>query len=296
MRFILAACLGVSLSVCHFTDALADPQLLGNPNGGTVMVSSSMINALNPYTNTATGSIEISAAATLTNEGGAVFDNESGGLLTNYGTIDNAVSGRIDNLNGATVDNDGDIINHGTFHNAGSIISTTFNNRGMLTNSDTFTNNLSFFNYSGGTLSNDGTFNSNGGNFNNSGTIAGTGSMLGTINDAGVMGPGNSILSPATATGVISIDGEWNKTAGSTKIELAGQSDGGGDKALTEFDWLEVNGNVNLISGLQVLLIDGFALTEGMSFDIVRVGGSLSGEFNGLPEGAVFGTFSSIDL
>ncbi len=274
MRFIFAACLGVSLSVCHFTDAVADPQLPGDPNGGNVTVSGSMINALDPYTNTSSGSIEILGGATLTNEVGATLTNEGGGVIQNNGGV---------------------IVNHGNFLNTGLVTSATFDNRGQLSNTNTFTNNLLFTNYSGGTFSNDGTFNSTG-TFNNSGTIHGTGSMTGTINDAGMMAPGNSIESPANLTGVISIDGEWNKTAGFTKIELAGESDGGGDKALTEFDWLEVNGNVNLNSSLQVILVDAFALTEGMSFDIVRVGGSLSGEFDGLPEGALVGTFSSRDL
>jgi len=94
----------------------------------------------------------------------------------------------------------------------------------------------------------------------------------------------------------LTLTGDLNKTAGSIDIELGGLFDGGGDKSLTEFDWLDVTGNVDLAGLLNVSLIDDFSLAGGMSFDFLRVDGTLKGQFDGFGEGGLVGNFSGTDL
>ena len=57
-----------------------------------------------------------------------------------------------------------------------------------------------------------------------------------------------------------------------------------------------MTGNVQLAGVLDVLLIDGFELAEGMSFNFLRVGGTLTGQYDGLDEGGLVGNFSGEDL
>ena len=41
---------------------------------------------------------------------------------------------------------------------------------------------------------------------------------------------------------------------------------------------------------------DGFELAEGMSFNILRIGGTLTGQYDGLGEGDLVGNFGDEDL
>ena len=159
-------------------------------------------------------------------------------------------------------------------------------NYGELTNTGTLTN--------AGTLTNDGILNTSSGTFINNGTINGGGTILGHINDSGTLSPGT--LSPGTSADIVTIDGNWIKTGGSKEVDLGGLFSGGSDKSRTEFDWVDVTGNVELAGLLDVQLIDGFNLFRGMSFDILRVGGTLTGQYDGLGEGALVGNFGGEDL
>jgi hypothetical protein len=47
---------------------------------------------------------------------------------------------------------------------------------------------------------------------------------------------------------------------------------------------------------LDVYLIDNFQLLAGMSFDILKVGGTLTGQYDGLGEGSLVGNYSGTDL
>ena len=89
---------------------------------------------------------------------------------------------------------------------------------------------------------------------------------------------------------------DLRQTAGSTEIELGGLFDGGGDKSLTEYDWIDVSGDVVLGGTLDVMLIDTFSLSSDMSFDFLRVAGTLSGQYDGLGEGDLVGNFGGQDL
>ena len=144
-------------------------------------------------------------------------------------------------------------------------------------------------NYNGGTLFNIGSIHTTSGTFTNNGTYTGSGHISGSWTDHGVVKPGNS-------AGVVTIDGNYYKRARSKETELGGEFHGGGDKSLTEFDWLHVTGDVELAGALNVYLIDSFELLAGMSFDILKVGGTLTGQYDGLDEGRRVGSFSGTNL
>ena len=328
--FLLCAAL-----VCFSSSARAQ-QLPGNPNSGLITVSSSVVNALNPYTNKTDGTINIEVSGTLTNygtlnnqrylknwhqlnnESGGTLTNELGGMLTNYGTLDN--DGTLTNelggmlTNYGTLDNDGTLTNElggmlynmGTLNNNGTLNNeageTHWHNWGTLNNNGTLTNALGGTLYNMGPLTNYGTLNNNGtltnyGTlYNNAtltnalgGTLTGTGHINGNVYGSGTIAPGNS-------AGVFTIDGHLTHYDGGHQIELGGIFNGGRDHTLTEFDWLDVTGDVELAGTLEVYLIDSFELLAGMSFEILKVGGTLTGQYDGLDEGRKVGSFSGTNL
>ncbi|MEQ1904803.1 MAG: choice-of-anchor tandem repeat NxxGxxAF-containing protein, partial [Pirellulaceae bacterium] len=74
-----------------------------------------------------------------------------------------------------------------------------------------------------------------------------------------------------------------------TFIELGGLSTG-------QFDQMLVLGDLNLNGDLLVSLIDGHSLAANQFYLIGDIGGSLSGQFNGLGEGSLVGNFGGVDL
>lgn len=117
------------------------------------------------------------------------------------------------------------------------------------------------------------------------GDVSGPGSFFGsgTATFTGSFSPG---ASPAE----VDVEGSLAFDDTNTlEIELAGILDG-------EFDALLVQGDVSLDGMLDVSLLAGFAPLVGQQFEILDVGGSLSGQFTGLDEGAVAGTFGATDL
>ena len=262
--------------VCVPSSARAQ-QLPGNPNSGTVTVSTSMVNTLSPYTNSTGGTIQILSSGTLT--------NSSTSTLTTDGMLNN--SGTLTNQNYLTLLNNGTLNNYGTLNN---------------TADGTLTNLNDLRNLAGGTLNNDGQINNIYGGFQNlnGGTYAGNGTISGVWLDHGTQTPGSTVIAAGrrgvSAAGVLTTEGNYYKRAGSHEIELGGLFDGGGNKALTEFDWLDVTGDVELAGTLEVYLIDSFELLAGMSFEILKVGGTLTGEYDGLDEGHKVGSFSGTNL
>ncbi len=59
---------------------------------------------------------------------------------------------------------------------------------------------------------------------------------------------------------------------------------------------MDVTGDVELAGVLDVYLINSFELLAGMSFEILNVGGTLTGEYDGLDEGHKVGSFSGTNL
>ena len=211
-----------------------------------------------------------------TNESGGTFEAQDGGSDISRASLYYAI-----NQSGGTVINGCD-----------DFLTYEFDNFGVFTNDPPAiheaTSRDRFTNHATGEFENQGTFESLG-TFINEGTMSGTGTLIGTLTDHGVLAPGNS-------AGGMRIQGDWLKTDGSLDVELGGTFDGAGDRTLTEFDWVEVTGNCSVAGKLNVQLIDGFALSGSMHFEIVSVGGSRAGEFVGLPEGSVVGNFDGVDL
>ena len=236
------------------------------------------------------GTLTIASDSTLANFGALV---NSGGLLTNSGTLNNygemissgrvmTNNGTLNNYDGGTLDIAYILKNDDTLTNVGTL---SIYDSGVLTNDGTLTKDA------GGILVNDGTIFTLTGVFKNAGTLNGTGWIVGDVTDTGMMAPGDG-------AGVMTIDGDYFKVDGSKEIELGGLFDGGGDHAITEFDWIDVTGNVELAGLLNVSLIDGFEkrINRGQVFEFLRVGGTLSGQYEGLGEGALVGNFGGQDL
>ncbi len=205
--------------------------------------------------------------------------------MENNGTLNN--QDRVENqsllINYDQVQNHNTLINEGFIENYG-----TLDNFGTLTNTDTILNDGTLTNY--GTLTNNGSVTLLGFSvLTNNGALNGHGTVFGNLADAGILAPGNS-------AGVLTVDGDVVKTGGSLQIELGGVFDGGGDKSLTEFDWLDITGNLDLVGSLDVQFINGFTLNNLYSFKIINIGGTLTGQFDSLDEGGIVGNFGGADL
>lgn len=231
--------------------------------------------------------------ATLTNEGNI----ENSRYMVNRGTLNNTgvwVNGL---LTGGKLNTFGRLINAGALTNTGKVTITQENSTGWtlanihggtLTNKEMLINNAgstllnagTLINAVGGKLTNHGTIDTGHGTFTNHGTLNGSGHIKGSYTDHGHTKPGNS-------AGLLTIDGDYFKVAGSKEVELGG---------LLNHDRIDVTGNVELAGQLNVELIDGFELHRGNWFDFLTVGGTLSGQYEGLAQGDLVGHFGGQDL
>jgi hypothetical protein len=127
---------------------------------------------------------------------------------------------------------------------------------------------------SGGTLHNKGfgrIINKNdlivepGGIFINEGNYSGTGTYEGNFVNSGVLAPGNS-------PGIISLTGDYSPTSTAThNFEVGGV-------AASQYDILNVSGNVNLNGTLNISLINGF--TPSTSHELPIITGNIIGTFS----------------
>ena len=194
------------------------------------------------------------------------------GSIQNNGTM-NIHNGRMINSQGGTINNQGTLdfqlgkLYNGALYDSGQ-------------------------NGQAGTLINDGSIQiSNRGSFVNekNGLIMGTGTIQGDISNFGVINGGKS------AEGHL-IDGTlYHKQSGRIAIELGGSNDENRDRKETEYDFLDINGDLIIDGGrLDVSLIDNFRIQRGQEFIVTRLGGELTGSFDGLEEGDSIGQFESI--
>jgi len=94
--------------------------------------------------------------------------------------------------------------------------------------------------------------------------LSGTGTILGTVNNAG------GTVAPGDAPGTLTIEGDYMQSpTGELDIEMAG---------LTSFDKLFISGNAELDGTLRVLVDPGFDAPIDTVFDILQAG-SISGSF-----------------
>jgi len=114
-----------------------------------------------------------------------------------------------------------------------------------------------------------------GGNASGNGKYIGTG----TVRFDGLLTPGSS---PA----VVEFGGDVQMgDLAISQFELAGLTFG-------EFDRLVIEGDLHADGELQLSMLDGFTLEDGMSFEFIDVGGLLTGQFDGLDEGSTVGIFA----
>ena len=120
------------------------------------------------------------------------------------------------------------------------------------------------------------------GDLNGNGTVAAP-----TTTISGVIAPRGNV----GFTDKLTIDGDLEfDPSGRLQIEI------GGTIAETDYDVVDVTGNVTLDGFLDVFLIGGFTLSAGQTFDILNVSGTLTGLIENHAEGSVVGNFDGTDL
>lgn len=102
------------------------------------------------------------------------------------------------------------------------------------------------------------------------GTLTGTGTVLGTLVNAGVVGPGAS-------PGTLSVDGDFEQDlAAVLALEIGGLVPG------ADFSLLEVTGSASLAGEVAVSLFDGYVPDAGDTFEFLTAGGGVLGVFDTL--------------
>ncbi|WP_168206826.1 beta strand repeat-containing protein [Lacipirellula limnantheis] len=209
--------------------------------------------------------------------------NNSGSLISNAALIwdggYNTGAGHVivnSTLNLSAFENNGVVtVNNGaTLSNSGNDLVSSGGSRIIVNSGGAIELNSSSLNLHGALIVNNGTI-SGTTNVHFGSLAKGTGSY-GTVNvfDGGVYAPGNS-PGLATAATVIFDNSPFSGGGPTLQIELAGTTQG------TEYDHLDVSGQLSLGGTLKVALIDGFAPVAGQSFDLLDWG-SLSGTFSAI--------------
>ncbi len=281
-------------------DATVTNQLVWNSGaavggGGTLTVESNVSTTPNLLLMTSPGDIEPTwylDGATLTNQGQADLDVDGSGIngarliLISGAQFLNAGTFTVQNAAGVSVIPSGP----GTFDNTGTLALYATNNASFLVASGVTFNNSGTVDMQSGTLQfatyytqTDGVTKLDGGTIVTSspldiegGLLDGSGTITGGVNNAGATNPG---FSP----GLITISGDYTQQpSGQLSIEL-------GTTPGTQYDQVDVGGNVTLAGALNVSDINAFTSTAGETFTIIKNDGSIpvSGTFAGLPEGAI---------
>ncbi len=128
--------------------------------------------------------------------------------------------------------------------------------------------------------------------FTGDGSVRVTGAS-GVFTNAGILRPGLLDSEGAFTGGILNIERNYTQTAdGILNINLGGT--GEGDYGVVEFS----DGVATLNGNLDVALVNGFEIDWDQFFHVLRLGedGSMSGQFTGLDEAALVGTFGGINL
>lgn len=97
-------------------------------------------------------------------------------------------------------------------------------------------------------------------------------------NQGGTIAPGEGVS--GDSAGTTHVMGDLILNSGSLEIEIDGSGVG-------EFDRLEIDAAAMLGGTLQVTLLDGYDLASDTQWEVLNIGGTQSGQFDGLGEGAL---------
>lgn len=212
--------------------------------------------------------------------GNIVLDNA---VLNNIGVFEVQVSEGVE----VAIAGIGEFNNLGQFNKpAGTVrteIWTAFNNWGVVDlQSDwlAFKGSAAYTQIEGETILNGGSISSDSPLQIQGGLLIGSGAVSANLNNAGQLSPGY----PSPAAGYLDLTGNYTQgAAGIFDVEI------GGLAAKTEFDQLDVIGDVNVAGALNVSLIEDFVPEFGQTFTIINNDGAdeVNGIFDGLFEGAI---------
>jgi len=191
-----------------------------------------------------------SGVISISNTGKATFNAPSDALIAGL-VVDN--SGTLIKSGVNTFTFDRAVINRGQMN----LIAGTLKADGGLVNANT-----------PGNLKVDSTLDVTVGLLNNDGMLTGTGHILGNVSNTGIIAPAG----PDTV-GVLSITGDLDMTPNSQiQIEIASSS---------QFDQLNITGDIKLGSRLTASLINGYNFTADDSISFLNTGGTVFGTFAG---------------
>jgi len=98
----------------------------------------------------------------------------------------------------------------------------------------------------------------------------------------------SGIIRPGASAGLLTVDGNYSETTDAQiDIELF---------STTEFDVFDITGDASFAGMLNVFLDPGFDLLDAMNFEVIDIGGTSSGRFLGLDQGAVVLSNNGFDL
>ena len=98
------------------------------------------------------------------------------------------------------------------------------------------------------------------------GSLSGNGTVTGDVTNSGTVQPGDPV-------GTLALQGDFTQSSTGTLVaEISGPGP-------TDHDFLSITGDATIDGTLEVRFIDGFLPTAGEVFDLISVGGSISGNF-----------------
>ena len=124
--------------------------------------------------------------------------------------------------------------------------------------------------------------------FVNYGSYSGTGTVIGQWIDHGHVQPGTG---KKGSVGGMLFNGDYQKKSGTTRVDVGGYSSALSNPKRAKHDWLQVTGDMEAGGKLRVRLTKNFQLKRRKLINIISVDGELSGQFEGLEEGALVGKF-----
>jgi hypothetical protein len=198
--------------------------------------------------NTGTGAVIATNAATILLDGASakIADGSGNDILQNFFTT-NTAAGHFTIQNGANLTTPGDLANAGAITiGANSALTTigNYNQSGGITRLADSTSVLTAF---GGSVNLSG------------GQLAGIGTLNGNVfNTGGVIAPGSA------APGIMTVVGDLHQgNGGAIQVDIGGAARG------TQYDALDVNGEVFFGGALDFTLTGGFAPFDGEKFELL---------------------------